>query len=140
MNTFGRICVGLSLVTLGVIIMSVTSYLQNIITKNIFVLTPTSPVFSPWKEFPEDIPIDFYFFNWTNPLDIYNKSIKPRFQEVGPYRFLQRNTKSDIIFNKNGTVTYKQLRYWFFNNEMVKSNLQDNITTLNPVALVSMRS
>lgn len=115
---------------------SVVTY-SNIYYKKYICFNAHKSSFFVWKEFPEDIPLDFYFFNWTNPLDIYNKSTKPRFQEVGPYRFLQRNTKSDVIFNKNNTVTFKQLRYWFFNNEIVKSNLQDNITTLNPVALVS---
>lgn len=51
------------------------------------VLKEGSVNFDNWKETPIPIYFDIFFFNWTNPEDVYNHTIKPKFTEMGPYVF-----------------------------------------------------
>ncbi|RZB38896.1 CD36 domain containing protein, partial [Asbolus verrucosus] len=99
------------------------------------VFAPDSHLYRVWKRVPFSVPLDFYFFNWTNPEDVYDESVKPKFQQMGPYKFLQNQEKIDDRWNDNGTVTYKRRKFWHFRDEQGNGNLQDNITTINPVAL-----
>lgn len=50
-------------------------------------LSESSTSFQIWKDTPVPMYIQFYFFNWTNPDDIEDKSTKPSFVQMGPYRF-----------------------------------------------------
>ncbi|XP_975231.1 protein croquemort isoform X2 [Tribolium castaneum] len=106
--------------------------LKYLIESNM-VLMPTSHAFDIWRKFPTAFPIDFYFFNWTNPEDVYNSSVKMKFREMGPYRYSETKEKADIVWNKNGTVSFRHLKFWYENRE--KGNINDEITTVNPVAL-----
>ena len=42
-----------------------------------------------------------------------------------------------VKFHENKTVTYHQARYWFFDEKGTNGSYDDNVTTLNMVALVS---
>lgn len=108
----------------------------NTILKEVMTLKPNSYVFDIWKKTPLPVKMDFYFFNWTNPEDIYNTSIKPRFEQVGPYRFKESKEKVNITWNNNNTVSFKHLRLWYL-DENSPNNATDLITTLNVVALVN---
>lgn len=54
----------------------------------ILTLSPSSKNYDMWKETPIPMYFKFYMFNWTNP-DEFNtlSSVKPRFEEMGPYVF-----------------------------------------------------
>lgn len=82
--------------------------------------------------------LDFYFFNWTNPEQINDNSSSPRVVEMGPYRFKETKEKVNITWNnENSTVSYRQLRRWYYVEEESNGNLDDNVTTLNVIAAVS---
>lgn len=70
--------------------------------------------------------MNIYFFNWTNPEDINNPNIKPRFQEVGPYKYkkIQRERYNEL------------LNYYYFDEGSFPYHETDVITTINPVSLV----
>jgi scavenger receptor class B, member 1 len=51
------------------------------------VLKEGSVNYENWKETPIPIYLEIFFFNWTNPGDVTNHSIKPHFTEMGPYVF-----------------------------------------------------
>jgi hypothetical protein len=89
-----------------------------------------------WREPPQPLYMDIYFFNWTNPHDFLNKSIKPSFEQIGPYRFQEFPQKVNVSFHDhNQTVSYrKQSRYIFMPNDS-KGKLTDRITSVNVVAL-----
>lgn len=89
-----------------------------------------------WQDPPQPLYLDVYFFNWTNPEEFTNHSVKPKFEEVGPYRFQQHVRKVNITFNDNkSTVSYKkQIRYNFV-PEQSRGQLNDAITTPNVIAL-----
>jgi hypothetical protein len=79
-------------------------------------------------------------FNWTNPEEFTNKSIKPNFDEIGPFRFQEIPSKVNVTWHdENSTVSYrKQSRYFFVPDES-KGRLDDVITSVNVIALVSSR-
>lgn len=77
-------------------------------------------------------------FNWTNPEAIHNKNIKPHFNEVGPYVFLEKHKRVNITWHaENGTVSFNQTRTWHFIPELSNGSLTDEITSVNVMAAVS---
>jgi hypothetical protein len=76
-----------------------------------------------------------YFFNWTNPEDFTNHSIKPRFEEVGPYRCEMFIRKVNLTFHDNSTVSYKKLHSYKFLPDQSGGKMTDIITTPNVIAL-----
>lgn len=100
-------------------------------------LSPTSKTFPVWKQPPGPIFFDIYFFNWTNPENITNRDVKPNFVEMGPYRFREVKQKVNITWNDfNSTVSYRQMRKWYFDEEGSNGTLSDNITLVNAIAAV----
>ena len=51
--------------------------------------------------------------------------------------FRETRKKYDIVFNQNGTVTYRQRRRFFFMRNMSVGAETDIFTTVNPPVLVS---
>jgi len=48
--------------------------------------------------------------------------------------FTEQHYKTSIVWNDNGTVSYKQIRSWHFLPDQSKGSLDDEVTILNPVA------
>lgn len=77
-------------------------------------------------------------FNWTNPHEIKNKSTKPSFEQIGPYRFREFPDKVNIKFDAtNSTVNYRKFSSYFFDPDGSNGSLSDLCTTLNMVAIGS---
>ena len=110
--------------------------LWSVIFDCLLTLREGSLIHKFWKVIPVALETEFHLYNWTNPEDFYNLSVKPRFEETGPYRYWQNERKSDIIWNDNGTVTFKQMKYWHYDNDENNGNLSNKIVTINPVPLV----
>ncbi|XP_063913235.1 protein peste-like [Zophobas morio] len=111
--------------------------LWSVIFDNFLTLRNNSLIYRYWKNEPLDIHADFYFFNWTNPEDFYDLSVKPKFEEVGPYSFLQKIEKTNITWNDNDTVTFQQKKFWIFQKQKGGVHLKDPIVTLNPIPLIT---
>ncbi|XP_054262104.1 protein croquemort-like isoform X2 [Macrosteles quadrilineatus] len=92
-----------------------------------------------WDDNPVPIYMDFYFFNWTNVNDLEDEGEMhiPQMQELGPYRFTEKIKRVNVTWNSNNTVTYQQAKYWYFDPENSRGSLDDEITTLNIVALTA---
>ena len=52
---------------------------------------------------------------------------KPVVQEVGPYVYTEEHHKSDLKWNPNGTVTYKQIRTWHFLPDRTPGSRDDQV-------------
>lgn len=82
-------------------------------------LRPNSRVYESWKSPPITIILDIYFFNWTNPESIHDPNIKPKFEEIGPYRFIDKPEKVNITWHpENSTISY-QRKNFFISMKMV---------------------
>lgn len=99
-------------------------------------LSPTSKTYEGWKTPPFPLSFDIYFYNWTNPEDLYNHSTKPILVQMGPYRFTEVPDKVDIVFHpENNTVSYKRKSDFWFDEEGSVGSLDDEVTILNAVAI-----
>ena len=81
--------------------------------------------------------LDIYLYNWTNPEDFLNHTIKPIVVECGPYVFVEQPDKVNITWHpENSTVSYMRKSRFYFDEEKSGGSLDDVITSLNVVALV----
>ncbi|XP_076321091.1 scavenger receptor class B member 1-like isoform X2 [Tachypleus tridentatus] len=110
--------------------------MRNEIEKRM-MLHEGSESYGYWKEPPIPIYIRFYFFNLTNPEGVWSLKEKPDFKEVGPYTFREHRLKVNITWNKNGTVSYQQIKSWYFESDLTNGSLEDIVTTLNVPAVAA---
>ncbi|KAJ8978290.1 hypothetical protein NQ317_012661 [Molorchus minor] len=130
------LCVtSLLFLTAGIVLLCVWELVYNFIVSGNLILQPSSTAYSMWIKNPIPLSLKLYVFNWTNPTDIYNSSIKPKFQQLGPYTYGETKEKSSITWNANNTVTFKHLKKWYFDAERSNGSLYDMVTSINPIAL-----
>ncbi|XP_056632465.1 protein peste-like isoform X1 [Diorhabda sublineata] len=122
-------------VIVGILFITLSSYVYEAILNDQLILSPGSNAFNLWIKNPIPLTLTLHLFNWTNPEEIYTKGVKPRFEVLGPYVYDETKEKVDIVWNDNGTVTYKNLKKWWFNQEKSKGSSYDPFTSINPIAL-----
>ena len=106
---------------------------RTIILKNL-VMSNTSENFQLWEDPPIDPYFKVFFFNLTNPDDVFNGVSKPKLLEVGPYTYHQKWLKQNITWHPNGTVSYRTRKVFTYTpNLSCKgcNETRDKITTLN---------
>lgn len=86
-------------------------------------------------ETPFDINMEVYIFNWTNSEELNKKGTKPNFEQLGPYMYAARNSRANVVFNSNKTVSFNTVRKFWFVPEKSKGSLDDNITIMNPIVM-----
>lgn len=128
---------GILLASSGLLILLNFNVIYDMIIKNALVFTPESKAYKAWRINDPPLIMDIYLFNWTNPDELYDPNIKPKFEEIGPFRFRETKEKINVTWNDNKTVTYKQMKLFFFHEES-PLQLSEEITTINAVALVSV--
>ncbi|KAF5278408.1 hypothetical protein FQA39_LY05897 [Lamprigera yunnana] len=131
------ICVGLTLTIVGIALLATRNLTHEGLLKFALRFGPGTTAYEVWQKPPDPITMDIYFFNWTNPEDIDDPSIKPKFVEMGPYRYKHFKEKTNISWNDNNdTVTYTYLKYFYF-DENSPRHFSDVITTINMVPLTT---
>jgi len=55
-----------------------------------------------------------YFFNLTNPEEVFNGVDLPRLVEVGPYTYKQQWLKQNVTWHNNGTISYRTRKIFTF--------------------------
>lgn len=129
---FGTLLVAFGITTL----MCFDTFYDMLIT-NSLLFYPSTEAYKAWLKNDPPLIMDIYIFNWTNPDELNNNDIKPKFQEVGPFRFKEIKEKINVTLNDNNTVTYRHMKHYFFCEENSPMQLSETITTINAVALVS---
>ncbi|KAF7992790.1 hypothetical protein HCN44_005134 [Aphidius gifuensis] len=111
---------------------------QSLLSKEL-TLRNNSRIFNIWKGSNEiSMNMDFYFFNWTNPEELKLPGKKPNLIQVGPYSFIHKTEKVNIIFHpENNTVSYDTRKFWYFNPSKSNGTLNDKIFHLNVVAVTA---
>lgn len=127
--------VGITILLLGIITGSLwITHIYDWAIAKILTLSPTSINYDMWKETPIPMYFKFHMFNWTNPYDFNSSSsVKPRFEEMGPYVFREVDYKVNQVWNDNGTITFQRKKVWFFEESLSNGSLTDKITNLNPI-------
>uniref|UniRef100_A0A182PCU4 Uncharacterized protein n=1 Tax=Anopheles epiroticus TaxID=199890 RepID=A0A182PCU4_9DIPT len=130
----------IQLSVLNFVLISLFPFLTGSFLKEL-KLRPGSRSYDSWVSPPFPLAMDVYFFNWTNPEDITNHSTKPILEELGPYRFIEHPTKVDIEWHdENSTVSYRKKSLYYFDEEGSNGSLDDVISSINIVAVVSTRT
>lgn len=129
---------GLKLILIGAALLISRNYIFEYCKYKLVQVQPNSLMFNKWSSNPYPLYLDFYFFNWTNPEDIFNKNIKPTFEEIGPYTFSETKEKVNVVWNDdNNTVSFNIRKTWYYNETNDALKLSQNITTTNAMNLVS---
>lgn len=126
---------GIILVSLGLALLICSTSLYEYIMRKAITLTPTSTAFTHWRK-TDKLIMDFYFFNWTNPQDVHVSGVKPHVEEIGPYRFKFDVERVNVTWPEDGVVKYQDIIRYYWDEESPR-NLNDSITTINVIALVS---
>lgn len=94
-----------------------------------------------WIETPIPMYLEIYMWNWTNTKDVHNHSIRPHLDELGPYVFSEVHKRVGLDWhNENDTISFNQTRTWVFQPEMSNGDLDDLITNINVISVVSVCS
>ena len=101
----------LVIVISGTLLLATHEAVFRYIYNSQLVLSPTSSSFPMRSLQSEPTLASMYLFEVMNPDQVMQGS-KPVLQERGPYVFTERHYKTDIVWNDNGTVTYRQIRKW----------------------------
>jgi len=121
----------------GVAYLGFNPLVRSLVLKRL-VLSNTSDTFHIWEDPPISPHFKVYFFNLTNPEQVFNGTEKPNLVEIGPYSYTQKWLKQNVTWNPNGTISYKTRKIFTFSPEKSCAgcvDVLDNITTLNVPAI-----
>ena len=128
---------------LGAVSFSFTNkWLQSIIDAQL-VLKRNSPLYEQWKATTIPVYIQFYMFTVENPMEV-KQGVYPFVSQKGPYSYRVYQTKKNITWNRNGTVSYNKFSKYEFDAGSSCSQCDphvDNITLPNiPLVILSQAS
>lgn len=89
------------------------------------------PGFEEWQRPRASIVADFYLFNVSNPEQFMENGQIPVLKQFGPYSFRVGVEKINISWNDNGTVSYRELYTFRFDQNKSSGSQNDHITTAN---------
>jgi len=95
------------------------------------IISPGTAAFNAWVETPIPVYTKFYFFDMLNPSELFHSHELPILEERGPYTFREVEKKVNLVWNEDGTVSYKRKKFWYFEREMSVGPLTDVVTTIN---------
>ena len=102
--------------------------------------------YNAWVETPIPVYTKFYFFDMVSPSDLFHRHEKPVLEEKGPYTFRYRDNictktsikidikvekKANLTWHENGTISYRRIKFWYFERELSVGPLTDMVTTIN---------
>ena len=90
----------------GIAYLGFDPLVRSLILKKL-VLSNTSDTFHIWEDPPISPHLKVYFFNLTNPEEVFNGVDLPRLVEVGPYTYKQQWLKQNVTWHNNGTISYR---------------------------------
>ena len=107
------------LIVSGLILLTTHHHIFMYIFKTQLALSPLSGSFPMWQDLPTPMLASMYLFNVLNPQEV-SSGAKPELEEVGPFVFTEQHHKARLVWNENGTISYRQIRTWHFVPELSK--------------------
>ena len=108
MKKFVLVCLPMILTVSGLILLTTHHQIFMYIFKTQLALSPVSGSFPMWQDLPTPMLGSMYLFNVLNPTEVSNGA-KPELEEVGPFVFTEQHHKARLVWNENGTVSYRQI-------------------------------
>lgn len=123
---------GLLLATCSLSAMVYMEMIERWVLEWFMVLKPGALITDLWQSPTMDITVDLYIFNWTNSESVDDPAVKPRFEELGPYRFTERMQKVNVQWHDhNSTVSYMRRSRFDFDPEHSAGRPSDPIVAPN---------
>jgi len=115
----------------GALLLTFHQRLFSSILNSQLVIKEGTAAYGAWVETPIPIFTKFYFFDMLNPRDLFHSHEKPILEERGPYTFREVEKKVNLTWENDGTVSYRRVKYWYFERNMSVGPLTDTVTTIN---------
>lgn len=111
-------------------------WIQSIINSQL-VIKPSSSIYEQWRSPTVPVRMQFFMFNVENPLEV-KQGGRPYVSQQGPYCYRVYQTKKNITWNKNYTVSYNKFTKYVFDVDCSCSSCDPytNIVTLPNIPLV----
>lgn len=124
------------LILFAIILGTLWPSMSSKLLRDKLVIKNGSVNYQNWIRTPIPMYLEVYLFNWTNPQDLDKfPTVKPHFEEMGPYVFHEVHDRINLEWNENNTVTFNQRRTWNFDPELSRGSLDDTVTNLNVISL-----
>uniref|UniRef100_A0A1B0CTE9 Scavenger receptor class B member 1 n=2 Tax=Lutzomyia longipalpis TaxID=7200 RepID=A0A1B0CTE9_LUTLO len=133
------IAFALCLLVLGVLVTFGFSALVRLVIDHQVALRPGGQSFGWWSRPPVEPFIRLYVYNVTNADEFLNNGSKPILDELGPYVYLQKWEKVDIVENDNGTLSFNAKRVYIFNEEL-SGGSEDDVVIVPNIPMLSATS
>ncbi|XP_055707249.1 scavenger receptor class B member 1 isoform X1 [Phlebotomus papatasi] len=133
------IAFALCLLVLGVLVTFGFSALVRLVIDHQVALRPGGQSFGWWSKPPVEPFIRLYVYNVTNADEFLNNGSKPILDELGPYVYLQKWEKVDIVENDNGTLSFNAKRVYIFNEEL-SGGSEDDVVIVPNIPMLSATS
>ncbi|XP_020629540.1 lysosome membrane protein 2-like [Orbicella faveolata] len=128
---------GIFLLVLGTVCFTqANKWIQSIINSQL-VIKPSSALYEQWRSPTVPVRMQFYMFNVENPLEV-KQGGHPYVSQKGPYCYRVHQTKKNITWNNNYTVSYNKFTKYVFDTDCSCSSCDPytNTVTLPNVPLV----
>ncbi|XP_049766225.1 protein croquemort-like [Schistocerca cancellata] len=126
--------IGGGMLVVGVFLGGFMSMIVDSILKSQLVLSEGSTSYNNWIELPIPMYMEFYIFNVSNAAEYeQDPTIKPNLVEMGPYVYREYHKRNITAWNDNETVTFQNIRTWYFDEKNSVGPEDDLVTTINVV-------
>jgi len=115
----------------GIITLVFKQRIFDAILHSQLVIEEGTSAYNAWVETPIPVYTKFYFFDMINPSELFHSHEKPVLEERGPYTFREVERKVNLTWHENSTVSYRRVKFWYFEREMSVGPLTDEVTTIN---------
>ena len=107
---------GIFFLVLGTVCFSkADDWIQSFINSKL-VITPGSAVYQQWVSPTVPVRMQFYMFNVENPLEVKTGG-RPFVSQRGPYCYRVYQTRKNVTWNTNFTVSYNKFTKYVFSSE-----------------------
>ncbi|XP_006812455.1 platelet glycoprotein 4-like [Saccoglossus kowalevskii] len=130
--------VGLLLCAIGLALIPAFNVLIHRTVEKQLILEPSSYIYENWKKPSDPIYMQYWLWDLQNEYEFRNGD-QPAVLERGPYTYREYQTKHNITWNANGTVSYRNVRQYVFIPEMSVGLENDTVKTIN-IPLVTIAS
>ncbi|KAL5011838.1 hypothetical protein ScPMuIL_010389 [Solemya velum] len=127
---------GVALIAVGGGLIPVfTNLIHNNVKDKVKIQNGTD-TYDKWLSPPYPVYFQVWAYDVLNPSDIVQGK-KPVVAEKGPYTYKEERHKVNVTFYPNGTVSYREIRWFTFDRERSIGSDDDIITTVS-VPMVSI--
>ncbi|PAA54190.1 hypothetical protein BOX15_Mlig001943g9 [Macrostomum lignano] len=90
-------------------------------------ISADSPTYSSWVS--SELRFQVWLWNITNSWAVMQEGAKPSLEQVGPFTFAETRTRDGVKFYENATVSYDDVRAYYFLSEESVGSMHDFVIT-----------